>query len=329
MLADSVRKQARTVLFSSMFLAACGSPGKGKVVTTGTGSGTDGGTGGGSIGGLKIFSSDSAWNQDISGADVDPSSAAYIASMSPSAGLHPDFSNIVDGNYGIPYVIVDSSQAMEPVTFNAYGNESDPGPYPIPLGAPIENGSDQHVLAVDKSSSTLYELFTAQVDGTTGWTAACGAKFDLTKGDLQRPDGWTSADAAGLPIFPGLTRTDEVIDAGVIDHALRFTMNNTQAGYVAPASHLASSDTNPSWPPMGLRLRLKASVDISSAGPQAKVILTALKKYGMILADNGSNWFISGAPDARWDDDDLHTIGNIKGSDFEVIKHGAIGTTSP
>jgi hypothetical protein len=183
------------------------------------------------------------------------------------------------------------------------------------------------VLAVDKGDKTLYELWLANVDGSKGWDAGCGAKWDLTS-NAGRTPGWTSADAAGLPVFPGLARADEVT-AGKIEHALRFTVQKSQAGYVAPASHFASNDTDASLPPMGLRLRLKKDVDISAAGPQAQVILTALKKYGMIVADNGSNWFISGAPDSRWDDDDLHTLGGIKGSDFEVVKHGAIGTASP
>ena len=287
----------------------------GGAVTTGTTTGSD------------IFPADNAWNQDISGAEVDPSSAAYIAEMAPSAGMHPDFSNIVDGNYGIPYRVVNSDQPMMPINFTDYADESDPGPYPIPLDAPIENGSDQHVIGVDVAHHMLYELFTASVSGS-GWDAACGAKFDMTS-NADRTEGWTSADAAGLAIFPGLVRADEVIDAGEIKHALRFTMVKSQAGYVAPARHFASSNTNPATPPMGLRVRLKASVDISGAGPQAKVILTALKKYGMLLADNGSNWYISGSPDARWNDDDLHTLGSIKGSDFEVVKHGPIGTVSP
>ncbi|MEO6952804.1 MAG: hypothetical protein ABI321_13440, partial [Polyangia bacterium] len=271
-----------------------------------------------------IFPSDNAWNQDISGAEVDPDSAAYIAEMAPSTGMHPDFSNIVDGNYGIPYMVVNADQAMMPINFTDYADESDPGPYPIPLNAPVENGSDQHVIGVDVAHHMLYELFTASAGGS-GWDAACGAKFDMTS-NAERTEGWTSADAAGLPIFPGLVRADEVIDAGEIRHALRFTMVKSQAGYVEPARHFASNSTDPTRPPMGLRVRLKASVDISGAGPQAKVILTALKKYGMLFADNGSNWYISGSPDARWDDDDLHTLGSIKGSDFEVVKHGPIGT---
>ena len=274
----------------------------------------------------QIFPADNDWNRDVSGDDVDPSSDAYIAAMAPSTGLHADFSNIVDGDFGIPYVVVPGDQPKVPITFTDYPNESDPGPYPIPPDAPIEGmgQGDAHVIAVDLTNKKLYELFTASKNGDNSWNAACGAIFDLATG-ASRPEGWTSADAAGLPIFPGLARADEVVGNGVINHALRFTMVSTQKGYVAPAVHFASNKTDPSLPPMGLRVRLKADVDISGAGPQAKVILTALKKYGMIVADNGSNWYISGAPDARWDDDDMHTMGKIHGSDFEVVKHGPIG----
>ena len=309
--------------------------GTSKVPGSGSGSGSGSGTGTSQGGAVTtstgstsgIFPADNAWNQDISGAEVDPNSDQYIAEMAPSAGMHPDFSNIVDGNYGIPSVVVNSDQALMPMNFTDYANESDAGPYPIPLDAPVENGSDQHVVAVDVAHHMLYELFVASPN-SGGWDAACGAKFDLSS-NAERTEGWTSADAAGLPIFPGLVRADEVLDAGEIRHALRFTMVKTQAGYVAPARHYASSNTSASTPPMGLRVRLKANVDISGAGPQAKVILTALKKYGMLLADNGSNWYISGSPDPRWDDDDLHTLSGIKGSDFEVVKHGPIGTVSP
>ena len=287
------------------------------------------GDGSTSVGLSEIFPSDNAWNKDVSGDDVDPGSDKYIAAMMPSTGLHADFSNVVDGNYGIPYVVVSSGQKRVPITFTDYATQSDPGPYPIPLDAPVEGmgKGDAHVIAVDLDEKKLYELFTASQSGD-GFTAACGAQFDLSS-NAERPEGWTSADAAGLPIFPGLVRADEVVGKKEINHALRFTVVNSQKGYVAPARHYASNKTNASLPPMGLRVRLKDSVDIAAAGPQAKVILIALKKYGMIVADNGSNWYISGSPDARWDDDDLHTLGKIKGSDFEVIKHGPIGMLSP
>ena len=276
-----------------------------------------------------IFPADNPWNDDISGADVDPNSAGYISAMAPTTGLHGDFSNIADGNYGIPYVVVPGDQAKVPITFTAYPTQSDPGPYPIPLDAPREgNGTgDSHIIAVDLANHMLYELLAGKAT-STGFTADCGAVFNLASNDL-RTEGWTSADAAGLPIFPGLIRADEVIGKGVITHALRFTMNNTQKGYVAPGRHFASNKTDMNLPPMALRVRLKASVDISKAGPQAQVILTALKKYGMLLADNGSDWYITGSPDARWDDDDIHTMGKLTGSDFEVVKHGAIGLVSP
>ncbi len=303
-------------------LVACSSDG---------GNGTPAGDGGspGPVDPSAIFPADNAWNRDVSSDDVDPDSDKYIAAMAPSTGLHADFSNIVDGNYGIPYVVVPGDQARVPITFTDYPTESDPGPYPMPLDVPIEGmgQGDAHAIAVDLTNKKLYELYIAARKGD-GFTASCGAIFDLGS-NAQRPEGWTSADAAGLPIFPGLTRADEVVGAGEIKHALRFTVGKSQKGYVAPARHFASSDTNPALPPMGLRVRLKKDVDISAAGPQAKIILTALKKYGMIVADNGSNWYISGAPDARWNDDDLHTMGKIKGSDFEVVKHGPIGMLSP
>jgi hypothetical protein len=292
----------------------------------GCGDGNGGDGGGGSGGGgynaacPTIFPADNPWNTDISSAEVDPMSAQYIASIGTTVGMHNDFDAIGDG---IPYVEVPPDQKLVPITFVDYPDESDPGPYPIPDDAPVEMGGDRHVIAVDRGNCRLYELFNAtKVSG--GWEASNGARWDLSS-NAGRPAGWTSADAAGLPIFPGLVRYDEV-QAGEINHALRFTVVYTQRGYVAPATHFASSDTNPDLPPMGLRVRLKASVDISSYPPSVQVILRALKKYGMMVADNGSNWYISGAPDARWIDDDLAKISGIKGSDFEAIKHGPITT---
>jgi hypothetical protein len=232
--------------------------------------------------------------------------------------LHADFGG--NGAYGIPYVVVDSTQVKLPITFTEYGDESDPGPYPIPLNAPIEGGAssdgDRHVISVDKDACKLYELYHAYPT-TTGWEAGSGAKFDLTSNAL-RPDGWTSADAAGLPIFPGLARYDEVA-AGHIDHALRFTVQRTQKKYIHSAAHYASSSTDPNLPPMGLRLRLKADYDISGYTGQSRVILEALKKYGMILADNGGNWFITGASDPRWNDEDLNQLKTVPGSAFEAV----------
>jgi hypothetical protein len=274
------------------------------------------------LNGHRPFPADSPWNRDVSRDPVDPMSIALLASIGLDKGLHPQFgSGTWDGApIGIPYVVVSSKQPLAPVEFVEYGHESDPGPYPVPTGAPIEgapNDGDRHVIVIDRDAWKLYELSHAfEVAG--GWRADCGAVFDLSK-EPDRPAGWTSADAAGLPIFPGLVRYDEVA-SGEIRHALRFTANNTRRAYVPPASHWASQDSNPLLPPMGMRVRLKADVDISGYPRDAQVILRALKKYGMILADNGSDWFITGVPDDRWDNDAMHTIKQITGSDFEVIR---------
>jgi hypothetical protein len=237
--------------------------------------------------------------------------------------LHPDFGTVWDGApNGIPYIVVHSGQAKVPVSFD-YADESDPGPYPIPSDAPIEGGpsssGDRHVLVVDVDAWKLYELFDAHpVNGGKSWTAGSGAIFDLGS-DALRPAGWTSADAAGLPIFPGLARYDEV-KRGVIDHALRFTVQRTRRAYVFPARHYASDSNDASLPPMGLRLRLKAGFDVSGYPRQARIVLVALKRYGMIVADNGSSWYITGAPDSRWSNDQLHTLGRVMGSDFQVVQ---------
>jgi hypothetical protein len=273
------------------------------------------------IGGCPVFPSDNVWNADISALPVDARSASYIASIGGGGRLHPDFgSGLYNGGpIGIPYIVAPSSQAAVPISFN-YADESDPGPYPIPPNAPIEGGAqsggDRHVLVVQSGTCKLYEMFAAYPQGS-GWRAGSGAVWNLRSNAL-RPRGWTSADAAGLPILPGLVRYDEVA-AGAINHAIRFTVSRTQRAYIWPARHLASSVTDPSAPPMGLRLRLKANVDISRFSPTNRIILTALKRYGMIVADNGSNWFLSGAPDDRWSNDDLHALGAIPGSDFEVV----------
>lgn len=267
-----------------------------------------------------MFPADNAWNRDVSTLPVDSRSGAYLGAIAALGGnqkLHADFGG--GGSYGIPYVTVPGTQPSVPVTFVDSPGESDPGPYPIPLAAPIEGGSDAHVLAVDRDHCKLYELFAAS-RGANRWSAGSGAVFDLTSNAL-RPDGWTSDDAAGLPIFAGLVRYDEVA-SGHIDHALRFTVSSTQRAYVHPATHWASSDTNPALPPMGLRLRLKASFDVSSYHGEARVVLNTLQRYGMIVADNGSNWFISGAADPRWDDDDLDQLKTVPGSAFEVVDTG-------
>ncbi|MGH9900867.1 MAG: hypothetical protein ACRD68_03405 [Pyrinomonadaceae bacterium] len=279
--------------------------------------------------GKRVLPADNPWNQDVSGSPVDPNSANLIASIGLTTGLHPDFGTTWAGApNGIPYVVVSGTQARVPITFTAYGDESDPGPYPVPPDAPVEGGpngtGDRHVIVVDRDNWKLYELFSAYPEsGGAGWRAAGGAVFDLNS-NVLRPAGWTSADAAGLPIFPGLVRYDEVHGRKEITHALRFTARVTRRAYVHPARHFASSNTDPNLPPMGMRVRLKASFDISGFPPAARVILTALKKYGMILADNGGNWFVSGAPDPRWDDDELSTLRRVKGSDFEVVRMGTI-----
>ena len=286
---------------------------------------------GASLHGKQLFPPDNPWNQDISQMPVDPNSANLIGSIGLTTGLHADFGTVYNGApNGIPYVVVSSSQAPVPINFVAYGDESDPGPYPVPADAPIEGGSgstgDRHVLVIDRDGWKLYEMDRAfPINNGASWNADCGAVFDLSSNAL-RPAGWTSADAAGLPIFPGLVRYDEVIEQGFIGHALRFTVQYSRHAYVSPATHYASSSTNPNLPPMGMRVRLKGSVDISGFSPAMQVILRAMKQYGLIVADNGSNWYISGAPDPRWSDSDLHTLGTIKGSSFEVVQMGTIVT---
>ncbi len=280
-----------------------------------------GGTPEPTAGNCTVFPPDNPWNQDISRLPVHPRSARYIASIDSGDNkfLHADFG--ADPDYGIPYVVVPGTQPKVPIEFVDYGDESDPGPYPIPPDAPVEAGSDHHVLVIDGDNCVLYELYGAEYAGP-GWKASSGAVFDLRSNKL-RPETWTSADAAGLPIFPGLVRYDEV-SAGAIHHALRFTVEHTQQAHIHPATHDASDDPNPDLPPMGLRLRLKASYDVSKYTGQARVVLEALKTYGMILADNGTSWFISGATDSRWDDDDLNQLKAVPGSAFEAVDTGPI-----
>lgn len=282
------------------------------------------------LAGRRPFPDDNPWNIDISRAPVDPKSAALVASIGLDTGLHPDFGTVWEGApIGIPYVIVGGDQPRVPVSFE-YDDESDPGPYPIPPDAPVEGGgnedSDRHVLVVDRDNWKLYELYDARSeDGGKSWQAGSGAIFDLGSNAL-RPAGWTSADGAGLPIFPGLVRYDEVIEQGLIPHALRFTAKRTRRAYVAPARHYASKLTDPNLPPMGMRVRLKANFDVSPFTPAVQVVLTALKTYGMFLADNGSNWFITGAPDPRWDDEELSALKQVKGRNFEVVRMDRIVT---
>ncbi|MBI3914903.1 MAG: DNRLRE domain-containing protein [Chloroflexi bacterium] len=274
------------------------------------------------IAGCPVFPADNVWNRDVSNDPVDANSAAYISRINQSATyLHADFGS--PREYGIPFVVVPGSQAKVPITFTEYGDESDAGPYPVPANAPVEYGEDQHVLVLNSGECKLYEMYHAQKDPNgAGWLAGSGAVFDL-RSNLLRPQYWTSADAAGLPILPGLTRYDEVA-AGEIRHALRFTVARTQRAFVHPATHYASSTTDPSYPPMGLRVRLKSSYDVSRFSGQARVILNALKKYGMLVADNGSSWFITGATDSRWNDDDLNQLKTVPGSVFEVVQLGTI-----
>jgi hypothetical protein len=287
------------------------------------------GNGSGDLGGRVMFPADNAWNTDISNTTQYPVAAmsgTWIASCGASSALHPDFGTVYAGApNGIPYVVVHGSQAMVPVDFSPYASESDPGPYPIPAYAPIEGGAgsagDRHVIVADADHWMLYEMFDAfPPAGGADWTAGSGAVFDLAS-DALRPAGWTSADAAGLPILPGLVRYDEVAIHHAITHALRFTCPSTQNAFIAPARHQAGS-ANTSLPPMGTRVRLKASVDISGYSANVQVILRALQTYGMLLADNGSAFYLSGAPDPRWDDSDLHTLTQLHGSDFEVVDTG-------
>lgn len=309
---------ARLTTFAALVMAACS---HGAADTTGTTGPTD--TTQTMLPDRAVFPADNAWNRDVSGDPVDPNSANLIASCGATNALHPDFGTTYDGvPWGIPYVTVRSSQPRVNVTFD-YADESDPGPYPIPRDAPIEGGAasggDRHVLVIDVDAWKLYELFDAHpANGGASWTAGSGAVFDLGTGAL-RPDGWTSADAAGLPIFPGLVRYDEVAE-GAITHAIRFTCPRTRQAYVPPARHYASSSTDVNLPPMGMRVRLKAGVDISGFPADVQVILRAFKKYGMLLADNGSGFYVTGAPDPRWNDGNINTMKQLHGSDFEVIR---------
>ncbi|HEU4471656.1 MAG TPA: hypothetical protein VFR58_11265 [Flavisolibacter sp.] len=271
---------------------------------------------------ITVFPADNAWNEDISTAPVDPYNAEIIAGFSTNS-IKADFGSGTWDNapIGIPYIVVCSTQTKMPVVFTDYGNESDPGPYPIPLDAPVEgNGvGDAHVIAVDGDNGLLYELYHARVNGGR-WEAASGAIFNLRSNAL-RPEGWTSADAAGLPIFPGLVRFEET-ERGEIDHAIRFTLASSKVrpAYIHPARHKVNSTGGPFSLPFGAKIRLKAGYDISGFSARNQVILRAMKKYGLILADIGSNLYFSGAPDERWNNNDLKQLGQLKGADFEVIR---------
>jgi hypothetical protein len=272
------------------------------------------------------FPVDNIWNARVDTRPVHPSSAQYVASIGLTTTFHADFGSGVwppgtNSPIGIPYVEVPAGQPMVPIIFTAYGDESDPGPYPVPADAPIEGGpdstGDRHVIVVDRTGCKVYELFDAHPRTDGSWEAASAATFDLRSNAL-RPDTWTSADAAGLPIFPGLVRYDEVA-SGRITHAIRFTAPNTQKAHVWPARHDASSSIDPNLPPMGQRFRLKPGFDVSGFSPQVQVMLVAMKEYGIILADNGAPWYISGAPDPRWSNDVLHELGQLPGSAFEAV----------
>ena len=273
------------------------------------------------IGNCPVLPADSIWNTPVDQLPVSASSAAWVATIGATKTAHPDFgSGLYDGApMGIPYVTVPGTQVKYPASFD-YADESDKGPYAIPLNAPIEGGSastgDRHALSIDTTNCILYELYSAYPQAAS-WIAGSGAIFDLLSNAL-RPSGWTSTDAAGLPVFPGLVRYDEVA-AGEIAHAIRFTVPQTQRAFVWPARHYASSLTGAQYPPMGARFRLRSGFDISSFSAANQVILRALQKYGMMLADNGSAWFLSGAPDDRWNNDDLHNLSLLKGSDFEAV----------
>ena len=287
---------------------------------------------GASLNGFVPFASDNLWNKDISAEAVDSNSASIINFIGPNIGMHPDFgAGEYQGSYmGIPYTVVSGSQAAVPINFSAYGDESDPGPMPIPASAPIEGypnpgSGDRHVLVLDNSNCFLYELYNSYPNSDGSWNVDSAAVWDLL-GDEQRPWTWTSADAAGLPIFPGLVRYDEVA-AGQIKHALRFTLPHSTAAMTPPASHWAGNSSS-SPVPMGMRLRLKAGYDVSHFSANVQVILNALKKYGMIMADNGSAMYISGAPDDRWSNDELHNLGQVTASDFEVLQMNPVYTQS-
>ncbi len=274
------------------------------------------------LGGCTIFPADNIWNTRIDTLPVHARSDEYIATIGVDVTMHPDFGSGLweGGPIGIPFIVVPANQPRVDIVYTDYGDESDQGPYPVPPNAPIEGGADangdRHVLVLQQGTCQLYELFGAS-PVEDYWEAASGAIYDLSSHAL-RPDGWTSADAAGLPILPGLVRYDEVA-AGEINHALRFTARYTQRAYVWPARHYASNRTDPIYPPMGARFRLRPDFPVDDYSPQNQVILRAMQQYGLILADNGSPWYLSGAPDERWNNDTLRELKELQGSDFEAV----------
>jgi hypothetical protein len=270
---------------------------------------------------------EAAWNQNIAKTPRAADSAKVIAYIDSHGGtaIHPDFGS--PREYGFPYTVVGAGAKQLPIHYTAYGSESSPGPFPIPAGAPVEGGAhpegDRHVLVVDRATCKLFELYDARYAATPKphWDADAGVEWDLRSAAL-RPDGWTSADAAGLPIFPGLVRYEEAA-AGHVDHAIRVTMDSTRNAWIHPASHCAGDTASGAAPPMGLRLRLKAGYPLASMGPATRAIAVAMKEYGLIVADNGSNWYISGTSDPRWNDEELDALKAIPGRDFEVVRSAA------
>lgn len=345
------RGLSRIIFFSSVlvggacFIACSGVSNKPGSVGNGGGNGGGGGGTGGGTGGSNLacnvmstgqtanlngfvpFTSSNLWNTDISSAPVDPNSGSIISNWVGSVNVHPDWGT--DPTYGIPYVVVDGTQPLVNVNLQAYGDESDPGPMPVPANAPVEGGSsstgDRHVLVLDSGNCFLYELYNSSVNSDGSWNADSTAVWDLTS-DEQRPYTWTSADAAGLPIFPGLVRYDEVA-SGKIQHAFRFTLPKTRAAFIPPASHWAGNTSDPTAPPMGMRLRLKSSYDISGFSASMQVILTAMKHYGLILADNGSSLYVTGVSDSRWGSD-LESLKTVPATAFEVVQMNPIYTSA-
>jgi len=286
----------------------------------------------------EVFPPDNPWNIDISAFPVNSNSANYVAAIGSTSPLHPDFGTELGGvPWGIPYDVVPGTQPDVAMDFVTYPSESDPGPYPFPPDCPVEGGlsapasSDRHALVIDQDHHLLYELYNAFPQSDGSWTASNGAVFNLLS-NAMRPLGWTSADAAGLAVFAGLARYDEVA-AGAIEHALRFTVQTSQNTFIYPARHFASNSGNANLAPMGLRFRLKATTDLSGLSPEALIVATCLQHYGMMVADNGGNWFVSGAPDPRWDDTDINTLKTLQGSDFEAVDTSSmdpsINTTPP
>ncbi|MEW5988775.1 MAG: hypothetical protein AB1791_19280 [Chloroflexota bacterium] len=279
------------------------------------------------IGNCAVFPADNVWNTPITDLPVDPMSDAYVQSIGANTGLHPDFGAAFwqGAPIGIPYNVVPGTQPLVPMRF-LYADESDPGPYPFPRNARIEGGpssdGDRHVLVIEEDNCILYETWSSYPRPNGSWRAGSGAIFDLNSHAL-RPAGWTSADAAGLPILPGLARYEEVA-AGAINHALRFTIPETRREYIWPARHYASDSNDPTLPPMGQRFRLKADFDISGYPADVQVILTALKTYGMFVSDNGSSWYITGIPDPRWNDETLHELSSVLGFNFEAVDESSL-----